>query len=105
MFHGLVLCVGPEGHTAVEWFAADDCQGAPAGAAAFAADRCCDCTDARLLQPFGDKRDGDPLVGAAEPVRPLPLPPRGNACPHGAISRVFVPPDELTGRRQIVLQI
>ncbi len=103
LVHGLVLCVGPEGHTAVEWFAAGDCC-PPALPTTALQTQCCDCTDAPLLQPVADKRDGDRWVTVSQRV-PLAAPPRVECpmCSHYA-ERTLAPPAELLARRTIVLQ-
>jgi len=106
LFHGLVLCVGPEGHTAIEWLAAGDCCPPPMVSAALNTDRCCDCTDASLLQPFADKRDGDRLRTTASLRVPLLAPPRPEnpGASHRAARRP-APSDQLLARRDIILQI
>ena len=102
-FHGLTLCIGADGHTALAWMAADDCCPQTQSAAIRAGD-CCDCTDAPLLQPLADKRAaGDELVwSSASPspiwfvlATPQTVPPADYGLP---------PPDSLTARHSVVLQ-
>jgi hypothetical protein len=105
LFHGLVLCVGPKGHTAVEWFAANDCCPPAVATTAVSGDRCCDCTDAPLLQPVADKRDGDRSGTAAPCAAILLVPQLEDSWSFGHSVRALAPPDELTARQYVVLQI
>jgi hypothetical protein len=105
MFHGLVLCVGPEGHTAVEWFADADCRRVNTTTMSLDGERCCNCTDAPLLQPFADKRDDLRLVNASPRVTPLLAPRLENPRSCGAAAESPASPGGLTARRNIVLQI
>jgi hypothetical protein len=104
LFHGLILCVGPQGHTAVEWFAAADCC-ASASAFSLGGDRCCDCTDAPLLQPIVDKRDVVDMLPTASVSALIVAPPcTDHPCSVRLNPRVGSPPDALSARRTVVLQ-
>ena len=103
-FHGLTLCIGADGHTALAWMAADDCC-PQAASAAIRADDDCDCTDAPLLQPAADKRStGDDFAATAlvaapswsfAAARPLSAPKAASGLP---------PPASLLARDSVVLQ-
>jgi hypothetical protein len=111
-----VLCVGDDGHFAIESAIAGDCCADPVVAGATAkvaahrsATEACDCTDTPLLQPMLDRRaPTERQVHAATAHR---LPPSAGATgprPHGC-SLAAVPPRsvgaDLAALRSIVLLV
>jgi hypothetical protein len=103
--HGMILCIEPGGHTAVEWLATSECCLETAAETSLSSDRCGGCTDAALLQPV-EKRDATAtFVATATELVPGPtaahsLDDRRNR----AASRAPAPPDDLSARRTVVLQ-
>lgn len=103
-FHGLTLCVGADGHTAIAWMAADDCC-LQTQTTAVRPDDGCDCTDGLLLQPIAERRaGGDELARSSAslapnwsffPAAPQTAPPAAYALP---------PPGSLIARHSVVLQ-
>jgi hypothetical protein len=90
MASGLVLCVGRDGHAAVESrFAEDCCADEAAGERAERLTRVsCVCTDAPLLQPAAE-RGGAPAV-ALPPLASVIPPPAAD--PVRAVARGLPPP-------------
>jgi len=109
---GLVLCIGKEGHVAIESRFAEDCCDDEGGASAtlrIEARDACDCTDASLLQPAAGMRVSSGLV---LPGTTLPLPnatahvEAGLSCaPRGDDVRPACVSPPLLARRTIVLLV
>lgn len=104
-FHGLVLCVGANGHVAVEWLAVADCCPEEIGSTALAPGDCCDCTDAPLtLRVVGTRGAADPNDEAtallSTPAAEIDRKPRFiSEPPDGAW------PNEGKARRSVLLQV
>lgn len=106
VLHGIILCVGPGDHVALELTSANNCC-PPRSAMATVGDRdCCDCTDASLLQPMVERRPGaeifaagmllslsEPVTSAENRYRRLP------------VARSLAPPGYLGARRAVVLLV
>lgn len=103
---GLILCVEPGGHTAVEWFASSDCCLKNVAVTSLSRDDCSDCTDASLLQPIVEKRYANAIVFTAAAVWAVATTsaPADGDWSTRATARAPAPPDDLSARRTVVLQ-
>lgn len=109
-FNGLVLCVGANGHVAVEWLAGADCCPEESSSTTFAPGDHCDCIDAPLILRAVAKRVAvDPnefaaaTPSAAAAVIPSSKPPA--ALSSGPPDCALPPPDVRVARRSVLLQL